>query len=146
MRSIDRPTSSQSRNITEPVRLPTMPMIALSVVVLPAPLRPNKVTTSPSRTSRSTPWRICDSLYQACRPLTRSTAAELAAGLEASAASAMPCPHISLPHFRVLRHRAIVPLGQDPPARQHRDAMREVRDHLQVVLDHEDGAVRRYAA
>jgi hypothetical protein len=29
-----------------------MPMIALSVVVLPAPLRPSSVTTSPSRTSK----------------------------------------------------------------------------------------------
>ena len=31
----------------EPVRLPMMPMTDFSVVVLPAPLRPSSVTTSP---------------------------------------------------------------------------------------------------
>ena len=40
---------------TEPVRLPTMPMIDFSVVVLPAPLRPSSVTTSPELTSKSMP-------------------------------------------------------------------------------------------
>ena len=34
-----------------PSRLRTMPMMARSVVVLPAPLRPRSVTVSPSRTS-----------------------------------------------------------------------------------------------
>ena len=44
---------------------PTMPMIDLSVVVLPAPLRPSSVTTSPVATSKSMPCRMCDSPYQA---------------------------------------------------------------------------------
>jgi hypothetical protein len=39
--------SSWPSKRTEPVRLATIPMIDLSVVVLPAPLRPNSVTTSP---------------------------------------------------------------------------------------------------
>ena len=47
-----RPISSRPPNCTEPLRLPRMPMIAFSVVVLPAPLRPSRVTTSPSRTSK----------------------------------------------------------------------------------------------
>ena len=38
-----------------PVRLRTMPMMARSVVVLPTPLRPSRVTVSPRATSRSTP-------------------------------------------------------------------------------------------
>ena len=124
MRSIDRPMSSLPSNTTEPTRLRTMPMIAFSVVVLPAPFRPSSVTTSPSRTSRSTPCRMCDSLYQACRPLTLSTVVPLAAGLCATAASAMPHSEIGLLHLFVLRHLAIVALGQHPPARQHGDAMR----------------------
>ena len=46
---------------TEPVRLPTKPMMDLTVVVRPAPLRPSRVTTSPWFTVNSTPWRMCDS-------------------------------------------------------------------------------------
>src|SRR5438477_3831505 len=52
---------------TEPMRLPMMPMIDFSVVVLPAPLRPSRVTTSPAFTLKLTPWRMCDSPYQASR-------------------------------------------------------------------------------
>ncbi len=42
-------------NATEPVRLPIMPITDLSVEVLPAPLRPSSVTTSPGRTSKFMP-------------------------------------------------------------------------------------------
>ena len=66
----DRPISSRPSKRTEPVRWPTMPMIDFSVVVLPAPLRPSSVTTSPWCTSNDTPCRMCDSPYQACRSLT----------------------------------------------------------------------------
>ena len=41
------PISSRPSKRTEPLRRPTMPMIDFSVVVLPAPLRPSSVTTSP---------------------------------------------------------------------------------------------------
>jgi hypothetical protein len=40
---------------TEPVRLPMTPMIDFSVVVLPAPLRPSSVTTSPAFTLKLMP-------------------------------------------------------------------------------------------
>src|ERR1700733_2572329 len=146
MRSIDRPMSSFPSNTTEPTRLRTMPMIAFSVVVLPAPFRPRRVTTSPSRTSRSTPCRICDSLYQACRPLTLSTVLSAAAGAMARAASAMLHSEIGLLYLLVLRHFAIVALGQHSPARQHGYAMREIGDHPEIMLDHQDGAVRRHAS
>ena len=49
----------------EPVRLPMIPMIDFSVVVLPAPLRPSSVTTSPAFTLKLMPWRMWDSPYQA---------------------------------------------------------------------------------
>ena len=39
-------------------------MIAFSVVVLPAPLRPSRVTTSPRRTSKLTPCSTWLSPYQ----------------------------------------------------------------------------------
>ena len=40
---------------TEPVRLPMMPITDFSVVVLPAPLRPSSVTTSPALTLKFMP-------------------------------------------------------------------------------------------
>jgi hypothetical protein len=40
---------------TWPVRLPMIPITDFSVLVLPAPLRPSKVTTSPSFTLKLMP-------------------------------------------------------------------------------------------
>src|SRR5918995_639641 len=57
-----------------PLRRPTKPITARSVVVLPAPLRPSRVTTSPGATSRPTPCRMWLSPYQASRPDTSSSA------------------------------------------------------------------------
>ena len=94
-------------NTIEPSRRATMPMIDFSVVVLPAPLRPSSVTTSPSRTSKSTPCRMCDSPYQALRPLHRE---------QAMRRQAWP-PQVRLDHLRVLRHRGVVALGEDLAAR-----------------------------
>src|ERR1700716_2406597 len=93
------PTVSLPSKRTEPVRLPTMPMTDLSVVVLPAPLRPNRVTSSPRPISKPTPCRICDSPYQACRPSTLSNA------------SIMAGPDIGLDHGGISGHRGVGPLG-----------------------------------
>src|SRR3989440_1009528 len=114
----------------EPSRRAIMPMMAFRVVVLPTPFRPRSVTTSPRGTSNSTPWRMCDSLYQAFRPAT-----------ERSAASDMLGAQVSLDHFGITGHRPIVALGDDLAARKHRDVIRKIRDDAQVVLDHEHGAV-----
>src|SRR5215813_67959 len=110
-----------------------MPMIDLSVVVLPAPLRPSSVTTSPAKTSKLAPCRICDSPYQACSPSTASNGAAL--GLS------MTDPEIGLAHRGIGRDRRVVSLGQHPAARQHGDAMVEVGDDAEIVLDHQHGAV-----
>src|SRR5665647_1895570 len=117
---------------TEPVRWPTMPMIDFIVVVLPAPLRPSNVTTSPSRTSKSTPCRICDSPYQACRSLIASRGA---------VTSSMTGPHVGFAHFRIVRHGFVVAFCQHAPARQHRDLVGQIGDDRKIVLDHEHGAV-----
>ncbi len=50
MLSDDAREISLPLNCIEPVRLPMMPITDFSVVVLPAPLRPSSVTTSPSFT------------------------------------------------------------------------------------------------
>src|SRR5271170_6641536 len=107
-----------------------MPMIDFMVVVLPAPLRPSRVTTSPDATSNSTPCRMCDSPYHAFRPRTASK------GL-AFAPSSMPGSEVRLDHVRILRYRRVIALGENLPAREHRDVVRQGRHHRQVVLDHE---------
>src|SRR3954451_2692578 len=113
-----------------PSRRGTRPMMLFMVVVLPAPLRPSSVTTSPSCTSKSTPCRMWLSPYQAFSPLI------------ASMASGIWRPEIGGDDVRVAAHAGIVPLGQDLPAREHRDAVAQALDHAQIVLDHQDGPAR----
>src|SRR5262245_42692184 len=105
-----------------------MPMIDFSVVVLPTPLRPRSVTTSPGWTSKVTPWRMCDSPYQACRSRTASSDSDTAAS------------QVGLHDVRIARHALIVALGDDLAASQHRDGVGQVLHHAQVVLDHQDRA------
>src|SRR5271166_2922523 len=135
MRFEERSTSSCPAKAMLPRRWPMMPMIARKVVVLPAPLRPSSVTSSPSPTVKSMPCRICDSPYQASSPATRSISL-------AAAASAMPGPHIGLDHLGIFRDLGVASLRQDLAAREHGDRVREVGHDREVVLDHEDGPVR----
>src|SRR6202167_1727617 len=107
-----------------------MPMIALSVVVLPTPLRPSNVTTSPGRTSKFTPCRTCDSPYQACRSFT----------VRSAAISGMTGPQIGLANFRIGRHRLVITLREHPAAGKHGDAVAQIGNDAQIVLNHEHGA------
>src|SRR5690242_12855261 len=111
-----------------------MPMIDLRVVVLPAPLRPSSVTTSPARTSKLAPCRICDSPYHACRPSTVSSGA-------LGVLSSMADPHVGLAHFGVVRDGLVVAFGEHAAACQNRDAVRQVGDDAEIVLHHQHGAV-----
>src|SRR3954470_17711960 len=117
-----------------------MPMMARSVVVLPAPLRPSSVTSSPSPMLKSIPCRMCDSPYQACRFSTRSSSLE---SLAKAAVSRMPGPHIGFDDLLVAGDRGVIALGQDAAAGQHRDRVGQIRDNRQVVLDHQYRAVPR---
>src|SRR5215470_8753965 len=130
--SLARPMSSLPSCRTEPVRLPTTPMIDFIVVVLPAPLRPSNVTTSPERTSNVTPCSTWDSPYQACSPSTASSGV---------CPLAMANPEIGFAHAGIGGDRVIVAFRQDAPARQHRDAVREVGNDAEIVLDHQHGAI-----
>src|SRR4051812_2726817 len=122
MRFDGRATSSSPAKAIEPRRWPTIPMMARSVVVLPAPLRPSSVTTSPSPTVKLIPCRMCDSPYQACRSATLSSV------LCSTAPTGMAGSHIGLDDFRIVRDRGIVALGENATARQHRDGVGEVGD------------------
>src|ERR1700760_3905947 len=115
---------------TAPLRLWMRPIRHLSVVVLPAPLRPTSVTSSPSSTCRSTPCSTCDSPYHAMRARTSKRRF-----------SGMLAPEIRRDDRRVLRDLPVVALRQHLSAREDRDAVREAGDDAQVVLDHQDGAV-----
>ncbi len=55
MRNEVSPRSSRPSKVIEPPCGGVIPMIERMVVVLPMPLRPSRVTTSPRRTSISTP-------------------------------------------------------------------------------------------
>src|SRR5271166_1446262 len=105
-----------------PWRFGTRPMIDFIVVVLPAPLRPSSVTTSPSRTSNSTPCSTWLSPYQLFRPET----------------SSMRGPQIGRLHLGVLGDGLVIALRQDLSARQHGDAVAQALDHRQIVLYHQD--------
>src|SRR5215471_10341646 len=108
------PTSSQPRKAIEPRRCGTIPMIARNVVVLPAPLRPRRVTTSPSVTAKLIPCKMCDSPYQACNSSTSSSG------------SGMAGPEIGFGDLGVLRDRRIIAFCEDAAAGQHRDDVGEV--------------------
>ena len=58
--------------VTCPRLRASIPIKALSVVDLPAPLRPIRATTSPRRTCKSTSYKIWAAPYQAARPLASS--------------------------------------------------------------------------
>src|SRR5665213_3784498 len=150
IRSDDARVISRSLKRTDPVRLPMIPITDLSVVVLPAPLRPSSVTTSPALTLKSMPWRIWDSPYQACRFWTDSTcdpASGTGLAIEASAIfnSAMTGPQIGFLDAFVLGQVGIIAFGQNMTAGQNGDDVGQVGDHAQIMLDHQDGILRRDA-
>src|ERR1700710_1498154 len=140
----DRAMSWPPKRI-EPVRLPMMPITDFSVVVLPAPLRPSRVTTSPAFTLKLMPCRMCDSPYQASRFFTSSTAAPAPcgeAGLVAGSAvfrSGMPRSQIGFLDPLVLGELGVIAFRQHVTAGQHGDDVGQVGDHAQIVLDHQDG-------
>src|ERR1700716_1108258 len=134
-------------NRTEPVRLPMMPITDFKVVVLPAPLRPSRVTTSPAFTLKLMPCRMCDSPDQACRSETDSTSAPAGFAAAASAifTSGMTGPQIGFLDALVSGKVRVVAFGEHVTARQNRDDVGEGGDHAQIVLDHQDGVLRRDA-
>src|SRR5438034_11677861 len=102
-------------------------MIDFSVVVLPAPLRPSSVTTSPTKTSKLAPWSTWDSPYQAWSPSTASSGALL--GLS------MADPEIGLAPQRVGRNRLLVALGGHSATRDPGNATGKVGTHAGVGPD-----------
>src|SRR5207302_82929 len=124
-----------------------MPITDFSVVVLPAPLRPSSVTTSPSFTWKLMPCRMCDSPYQACKSLTDNTCvpSAAAAGLAAVFTSGMTGSQIGFLDALVLGEIGISAFGEHVTARQHGDDVGEVGEHAQIMFDHQAGVFARAA-
>src|SRR3546814_18626251 len=108
------------------------------LLVLPAPLRPSRVTTSPSRTSKATPCRTWLSPYQPSRPDTasRGWAWVAPAGTVALAASGMSGSDVGLDQLGIVRARGVVAFGEDLAAREDGDVVGQRGDHRKVVLAH----------
>src|SRR5680860_351754 len=100
------------------------PITERSNVVLPAPLRPTRVTTSPALTLRETSPRTRASPYQADRP----------------SISSMSLPQVCRDHSVVRAHLFVASLGQDLALLQHRDLTGEIANDVHVVVDEHDGA------
>src|SRR5262249_12169330 len=132
----------------DPARLPMMPMIDFNVVVLPAPLRPSRVTTSPGLTSKLMPCRMCDSPYQASRFWTARTLLILASMISGGLAmftSGMTGPQIGVLDALVFGQFGVVALRQHLAAGQDRDDVGEIGDDAEVMLHHQDGVFGRDA-
>src|SRR5512137_888830 len=118
------PMVSAPFTLIDPFRAPVSPMMARSVVVRPAPLRPSSVTTSPWFTCRSTPCRMCDSPYHACRSLiSRAVAMSVPDPFKLRGGRA----HVGFLDRRVAGDLGIRPFGEHRAARQHGDRVGDAR-------------------
>ena len=140
-----RTVSCRSKTI-EPSRRGTTPMIDFSVVVLPAPLRPSSVTTSPARDVERDAVqdvRLAVPRVAGRAPRAAAPPPALAAAL-GSARQAWPAPRYACDDVGVLRHRRVVALRQHLAAREHGDVIGQRRHDRQVVLDHQHRPVGRH--
>src|SRR4051794_10100061 len=107
-----------------PDRGRSRPMMLLSSVVLPTPLRPMRQTSWPAPTSKSTPRKMSVSPYDTCSCSIWSIAFAVLA-------------EVHLDHFRValhFRHRA---LAEDAALVQHRHAAGDLPHERHVVVNDE---------
>src|SRR6201996_9060271 len=127
--SVGNLSSGWPNNETLPSIRGNWPRMALSRVVLPAPLRPSRPTTSPAGTTRSTPWRMCDLPYQPCIALMASAS------------------KIGLLYGRVCHDGVRGIAGQNHSGAKHRDMVGRSQHDVHVVLDQHQGmaALQRVA-
>src|SRR5438093_10139767 len=103
-------------------RVPTVPEIARSVVVLPAPLAPRMATAWPSPTLSETP---CSALK---RPYDASTS-------WSSRSAIVLHPEIRLDHRGIGPHLGGRPARDQPAEVEHVHGLRHVHDEVHVMLD-----------
>src|SRR3954467_11382725 len=144
--SAERLPRSVPSKVTAPSICRCRPMTERSRVVLPAPLRPTRVTTSPGATSMLTSVRTRASPYQAERPETSSMrdssclAMACAVAVVVRVSSLMGCSEVCRDAPLVGAHLVVGPLRQHLTRLEHRDGVRERADDVHVVVDEDDGA------
>src|SRR5437764_14789609 len=106
---------------TFPAVFLTIPEMARSVVVLPAPLAPSMVTMVPSSTTSERPWSARTEPYAACRSVSSSSAIGFGS-------------QVGLDDGGVLAHLAGRSLRDLPAEVQDDDAVRDAHDQVHVVL------------
>src|SRR6266511_1061227 len=133
-----------------------MPLMARAAVVLPAPLAPSRVTISPRRTSRLTPWSARTAPYLTATPSTRSSGSPTGAAPRApvgrgaagrAAGLGGRCDglggggggaEVDGGDLRVAENLAGGALDQLAAPVEHGDPVGAGLDHLDHVLDHQD--------
>src|ERR1700691_792431 len=108
-----------------PARNGKRPLIARRVVVLPAPLAPINVTSSPSLTSRETSCNAGTRPYETLIPSTWSMLSSL--------------PQIGRDDFGMRLYRSGRTVGDDPPLIENDNRIGNSHHHLHVVLDEHHG-------
>src|SRR5919197_2400005 len=120
----DRRTRSLPSSRMRPVRR-TMPLMARSVVVFPAPFAPSTVTIAPSPTSSVTPCSARMAPYCAWTSSSSSSAIGLCG------------PQIGLDHGAVALNVGGRPLGDLASEVEADDVVGHLHDEVHVVLDDE---------
>ena len=133
--SEDMPTSSRPSKRTEPRRCSTMPMIDFSVVVLPTPLRPRSVTTSPGCTSKRDAVQNVRLAIPGFEPVHCQHGARLGWRF-----SIMAGPEIGFAHGGISRYGLVIAFGEHLAAGEHRNAIAQIRHYAEIMLDHQHGA------
>src|SRR5437879_110492 len=109
---------------TRPARGRKSPMMLLSSVVLPTPLRPMRQTTSPGFTARSTSRRMRVSPYAVCSCSIRSIALPVLS-------------EINLNDLRVALHFLDGPLAEDLALVEDGHHAGDLADEIHVMIDDE---------
>src|SRR5688500_3448263 len=112
-----------------PERGRVIPMIERTVVVLPMPLRPRRLTTCDAGTSSEMPNSTWLRPYEVCRSRTASM----------NRPASRLLAQVGLAHLFVHFYLAGHVRGDDPAVNQHRDAVGEAEYRIHVVLDQDDG-------
>src|SRR6185503_12903415 len=99
------------------------PMMVRSVVVLPAPFRPNSTVMAPFGTSKSTPCRMWYWPTWVCTP----SSVRRASGMRGPRAGDA---QVGLLHHRRPDHRGRLAVGHQPPVVQDDDTVGEAPDHV----------------
>src|SRR4051812_18362728 len=120
-------------NVTLPARGAMMPLIVRSVVVLPAPFDPIRVTISPSRTSIEMPLSASMRPYDVRRFSIRSRGSPAARGARSVIASRLARggsagAEVGLDHGRVALDLDRDALGDLLAVIEHRDALGDLHD------------------